>query len=253
MRWRASADADVVAFAGDVSSDLEQAFDFMDKARQGKPAIFVAGNHEYEGKSVERAKEAMARLSEQSGVVWLDGQSVEIGGVVFAGATLWSGFGLFPGLVSEAMSAARFAVCDFTSIALGGKPLDPEGMAAMHKRDAAALGEIFASCQDKPVAALTHFAPFRGALSKKRTGELSSAYWVNALDDELGGLCEAWMHGHVHDSLSFDCMGTKVWCNPRGAGRFYDLDANAGFKRDMLIGMDDAIRACAGLGRKPKA
>ena len=81
--------ADVVILAGDISrperaAPWALAFD--------KPVIYVIGNHEFYGSSLPEVKAAFHRLFDGTHVHLLDDSAVELGGVRFLGATLWTDF-----------------------------------------------------------------------------------------------------------------------------------------------------------------
>ena len=54
----------------------------------GKPAVFVAGNHEWASRDADEREEA-ATAAGRYGVTWLEMSAVDLNGVVVAGATLW--------------------------------------------------------------------------------------------------------------------------------------------------------------------
>ena len=229
------ASVDVALFLGDISVDLEQAFSFMDRARGNATGVFVAGNHEYEGKEIEAARETMRALAKKYGIYFLDNQALDLGEVVILGTTLWSGFDLFPGLRQESMSAAQFGVCDFSTIFQGRKVLTVESMRHMHLEAVDWLRRALLENRGKKIVVASHFAPFSPSLHPKYEHLVNSAYWVNRLDDEFGGLCEVWGHGHTHDSKRYDMHGTQVHCNPRGSSRLFDLASNVHFKKDYPL------------------
>jgi Calcineurin-like phosphoesterase len=94
--WRGSFDQpapefDVLVCAGDVSNDVAESIEYVAAVARGKLAIFVLGNHEYWNDhaiaiTLERSHAAAAR----HGVAFLECNSIDIGGVRFAGATLWT-------------------------------------------------------------------------------------------------------------------------------------------------------------------
>lgn len=91
---------DILIAAGDIGP-VEIAVPWL--AKQGKPVVYVLGNHErYDSTmlgAVTRAKE----LAQGTPVTVLEHESVVIQGVRFLGATLWTSFGeLHPNLVSHA-------------------------------------------------------------------------------------------------------------------------------------------------------
>ena len=83
---------DVLVVAGDVSNVLEEATRMVAALAAGKPAIFVAGNHEWWGdqRSREEKLTAAHASAAKHGVHFLECDVINIAGVRFAGATLWT-------------------------------------------------------------------------------------------------------------------------------------------------------------------
>jgi len=110
-------DADVVVLAGDIARPREAAawasgFD--------KPVLYVPGNHEFYGGSIDGAAAELAQLCDGTGVHLLNDREVVIGGVRFLGTTLWTDFGLFGNdeRKSKAMVEAKRLLRDFSRIAM---------------------------------------------------------------------------------------------------------------------------------------
>ena len=85
-------DADVVVLAGDIARPREAAawalgFD--------KPVLYVLGNHEFYGGSIDGTADELKRLCAGSHVHVLDDDEIVIDGVRFLGSTLWTDFRLF--------------------------------------------------------------------------------------------------------------------------------------------------------------
>ncbi|MBX9846121.1 MAG: metallophosphoesterase [Xanthobacteraceae bacterium] len=82
---------DVFVCAGDVTtSDIDMSIEMVAAIARGKPSVFVAGNHEWAGAPLEVVAYKGQVAAEKHGVNWLELDAVEIGGVRFAGATLWT-------------------------------------------------------------------------------------------------------------------------------------------------------------------
>lgn len=85
------ADFDVFVCAGDVmTGDIEGSIERIAALAGGKPAVFVAGNHEWMTSTIEETAELGAAAAKRCGVHWLELDSVAVHGVRFAGATLWT-------------------------------------------------------------------------------------------------------------------------------------------------------------------
>lgn len=240
-----SPEADLYAFLGDVHAYPERALPFwlrVVEAAQDKPVLFVPGNHEYEGQDVQEAKtllqevcaEAKVTLLDKAAFEWSKGSEV----VKFYGLTLWSNFkGQGDQFQEEAMSAAKMFIGDFSSIFYQGSTLRPAQLEQWHEEEVAWLEAELEKERHgtAKTVVLSHFAPFLGSLSPAFQKDLSSAFFVNNLEAQLGGKADVWCHGHTHSSFQYDCLGTKVHCNPRGHGRLFNLDPNVDFSREYLV------------------
>src|SRR5262245_10007462 len=110
-------DADAIVLAGDIARPPEA----IAWARGlGKPVLYVPGNHEYYGSSLQGTHDKLAALCAGSDVHLLQERALVLQGVRFLGATLWTDFLLFgPGAEREvaAVAASRF-MRDFQRIRL---------------------------------------------------------------------------------------------------------------------------------------
>src|SRR3954470_24248112 len=83
---------DVLVVAGDLIPRMERGVKWLAEQVPDRPVVYVAGNHEFYGederRSVEKAKAAAAGTS----VHVIQNETVRIGSVKFAGATLWVDF-----------------------------------------------------------------------------------------------------------------------------------------------------------------
>ena len=81
--------ADLIILAGDIHRPAQA----LQWARAlGRPAIYVAGNHEYYGSSIAATDRLLRESSRDSLVTVLDCGEKRIGTVRILGATLWSDF-----------------------------------------------------------------------------------------------------------------------------------------------------------------
>jgi len=114
-------DADLVVLAGDVTRPRDAAawalgFD--------KPVLYVLGNHEFYGGSIEGTIDELKRLCAGTHVHVLDDAEIVIDGVRFLGSTLWTDFRLFDDETRRAASKAEAQrlMRDFSRITLGAEP-----------------------------------------------------------------------------------------------------------------------------------
>lgn len=83
---------DALVIAGDVyDSDIERSILWTAQVADGRPAVFVPGNHEFWGRTIEDELERAERRAQKEGVTLLNGQGwMAVAGGHFAGGTLWT-------------------------------------------------------------------------------------------------------------------------------------------------------------------
>jgi predicted phosphodiesterase len=217
-----ASDADVVVLAGDIARPREalawaRGFD--------KPVLYVPGNHEFYGGSIDGVCDELQRLSAGTPVRVLDEAAVVLGGVRFLGATLWTDFGLFgdPQQDAAAKAEAQRLMRDFSRIRTheaSAAVFTPDDSVQLHRRQAAWLADRLADTHAGPTVVITHHAPSRHSIHPRFAGSLLNACFVS----DAAGLLQAdrvalWIHGHTHDSFDHRVNGTRVVCNPRGYAR----------------------------------
>lgn len=216
---RPQADADIVILAGDISRPAESvqwAVGF------GKPVIYVPGNHEFYGGSIDGTLAELRRCCGEAGVHLLDGDALVIDGVRFLGATLWTDFRLFPdGQQQElALQGAMRFMRDFARIRLSEDKdalLTPESSAELHFAYLAWLRTRLEEPHEGPTVVITHHAPSKRSIAARFAGSPINAGFVTDLETLMGRERVAlWIHGHTHDSFDYEVNGTRVVCNPRG-------------------------------------
>lgn len=211
--------ADVLILAGDVHRP-RQALQWA--AALQRPAIYVAGNHEYYGSSIPATNRMLRELSRDSRVTVLDCAETRIGDVRFLGATLWSDFRILgDGPVRErAMAQAVRFSRDFSRIAIDEAqeqmftPAHAAVIFAHHVRWLEArLAEPFAG----ETVVVTHFAPSCSSIAPRFADSPFNGCFVSDLEALVADSGAAlWIHGHTHDSFDYRLGATRVLANPRG-------------------------------------
>jgi predicted phosphodiesterase len=231
-------DADVVVLAGDISRPREAAAWAM---RFSRPVLYVAGNHEFYGSSIDGAAEELKRLCAGTNVHVLDRDEVVIGGVRFLGATLWTDFRLFGNAAADgaAKAEARRLLRDFSRIRRRETDealFTPEDAAALFDEDSRWLAARLAVPHDGPSVVITHHAPSRRSIHARFADSLLNACFVSDAEHLLGRAA-LWIHGHTHDSFDYVVRGTRVVCNPRGYAKG-GVNENRHFDPDLMIDID---------------
>ncbi len=212
-------DADVVILAGDIARPREAiawARDF------GKPVLYVPGNHEFYGGSLDGVAAELGRLSAGTSIHLLDNAEIVIGRVRFLGSTLWTDFELFGGGESRAaaMAQGRQLMRDFSRIRRRDgcdTIFSPEDSADLFEHNAKWLDARLDVPHEGPTVVITHHAPSRKSVHPRFARSLTSACFASDAERLLGGArVQLWVHGHTHDTFDYLVDGTRVICNPRG-------------------------------------
>ena len=230
-------DADVVVLAGDIARPRQAAawalgFD--------KPVLYVLGNHEFYGGSIESTANELKRLCAGSGMRVLDDDEIVIDGVRFLGSTLWTDFMLLGDgdAKSAAMAEARNFMRDFSRIRSGYSStavFTPEESTALFARHADWLDRRLAIPHAGPTVVITHHAPSQQSIHPRYVDSLLNASFVSDAEHLFGtGRAQLWVHGHTHDSFDYSVNGTRVVCNPRGYGKA-GANENPRFDPDLVI------------------
>ena len=230
-------DADVVILAGDIARPREAAAWAM---RFGKPVLYVLGNHEFYGSSIDGAADELKRLCAGTQVHVLDNSEFAIGRVRFLGTTLWTDFELLGGGDQQAVAKAeaRRLMRDFSRIrvaAAADTVFTPDDAAALFDTQAAWLDGRLATAHDGPTVVITHHAPSRQSIHPRFADSLLNACFVSDADRLVGAdRAQLWIHGHTHDSFDYRLNGTRVVCNPRGYAKG-GVNENPLFDPDLMI------------------
>lgn len=156
-------DADVIVAAGDIGLGVSGVQWLLALAR---PAVYVAGNHEYYGGDFDEVRAAIAAACAGTEVRFLDRAAVEIDGVRFLGATLWTDYA---GGDADTMRLLRLAMNDHVQIRRGTRAFEPEDAFAEHRAACTWLESALASAHHGPTVVVTHHAPGCAAGVPRRT------------------------------------------------------------------------------------
>lgn len=116
--WR---DMDVIIAAGDIGTGV-RAINFLAGAFPDKPVIYTPGNHDYWGGEIYSTVRKMKEAAQGTSVhVMPNGESIDIDGVRFIAATLWTDYQLTDSQYN--MDRAQSMMNDFHQIITGPKPI----------------------------------------------------------------------------------------------------------------------------------
>ena len=216
------------------------------------PVLFVPGNHEYDGMDFDAAHARLRETCERLGLIWLERETVVLGGVRFVGTTLWSDFdALGPSAAvapatrhgvpvnplaqllkarDKAFRAANYYLRK-TETTRHGEPWLAEGLREQALVCQAWLRDALATPFDGTTVAITHFAPSLMSADPRYGLTPGTAGFCNALDDLLP-LAQWWLHGHLHAPSDYVHRGCHVVANPLGYAR---KNEQVSFKPKQLI------------------
>lgn len=185
---------DVLILAGDISTDPSDVWNMLRGYPATVPVLYVFGNHEYYGKSIEQTHREF-RLA-LPGVRFLQNDLITIGKYLFAGTTLWTDLNN-----GQCIGAAQYMMNDYRDIHCFN-PIDSLLLNSQAR--------VFLERLPDHAIVITHHAPSFECLDPKYSGfELNGAYANTQLEHKR---FKKWIHGHTH---SANQTGNIV-CNPRG-------------------------------------
>ncbi|GAA2857830.1 metallophosphoesterase [Aminobacter niigataensis] len=212
--------ADVCVVAGDLCNGIDRGVQWLEQhIAPCMPCIYVGGNHEfYRGAIIEGIAAGKVAASQTRRVHFLQNETVELDGVCFVGATLWTDFRL-AGHQALAMSHAQERMNDFRKIAYRRAPwarFRPAAAVGLHSESRRFIEDSLAS-RSSPVVVVTHHAPLRQSLPNPDSNDLLGAAYAS----DMSAILEMkspnlWIHGHIHQSCDYIHSTTRVVCNPRG-------------------------------------
>lgn len=210
--------ADVLVLAGDISRAAAAVALF---ANWPVPVLYVHGNHEAYGGTIEAVQEELRVASRGTSVRFLERETVDFGGVKILGCTLWTDYRLqcVDGHPQQFMNIARRQLNDHRLIRVAtGEVFSPEHALENHETSRAWLADELARPYDGKTVVVTHHAPHPRSVHPRYEGELLNAAFASDLS-ELVQKADIWLHGHVHDSFDYEVSGCRVVANPRGYAR----------------------------------
>lgn len=231
-------DFDVAIACGDIDRPPREAMRYLSQLPdfQGKPVLFVPGNHEFYGFRIDEHETSDPTHKAEAGVVNLHRRSVIIEGVRFVGATLWTDYALY-GDVERAMLHLGYGLNDHAHIVT--TRVDPEAdpgdlrvlrervdyfrpadALTRHIQDLRYIESVLAERFDGPTVVVTHHAPHPNSIEPKyRSSNLNPGFASDLSRTIETFRPELWCHGHVHSSHDYRIGDTRIVANPRGYER----------------------------------
>ena len=172
-------------------------------------------------------------------VTVLEQQHVEIDGVMFLGATLWTDMNRGDPLT---LHATKSMMTDYQAITFHHaahniyRKLDPKDTAEVHLKTMQWMKFMCEENRDKKIVVCTHHAPtFQSVHEHYKHDTLMNGAYASDLSEFIldNENILFWTHGHMHDPSDYMVGQCRVICNPRGyAGfeqRVKEFDPSVGF------------------------
>jgi Icc-related predicted phosphoesterase len=224
--------ADVIVLAGDVHTGMN-GFKWIRETFPAKPVVYVLGNHEFYGQKIPKLIEEIKEAATGSNIHILENNHVEICGVVFLGATLWTDFRL-NGDVVLAEVTAQTGMTDFRRIRVtpSYRRFRPADARRLHRQSLDWLVQQTEAARGSKVVVVTHHAPSPRSISERFQKDPLNPAFASDLESFIAtGNAALWIHGHIHQHSDYIVGSTRVVANPRG----YPGEIQIGFKPSLVI------------------
>ena len=237
-------DADVLVLAGDIHQGTRaiEAFESWDASRKIQ-IVYVTGNHEFYGDSMEAVEQRLRESSSTCGIHYLERQTLVIGAVRFLGCTLWTDYALRSMFSREhVMGEIQKRLMDHFQIRSGMGLFTPQDALDVHISSRQWLTEELAKPFAGKTVVVTHHGPHPLSVHPRYAGDKLNAAYVSDLSSLLPKV-DLWLHGHVHDSFDYQVGRCRVVANPAGYVRNRAVAAsrkdfvleNTGFNNELVI------------------
>lgn len=221
---------DVLIVAGDVwEGEIQRALEAVAALANGKPAVFVMGNHEPWNAELQQARSVARLAAKRLDITLLDDSEAEVEGISFVGGTLWADRDLVgQGGATTQETGEQIQIVEKDSAHL----ITSGDAAALHARTRAMIEAVVARPRAGPLVVVTHHAPHPCCLPAGQRTEPPACHAVSDLSHLTdAGIVSLWVHGHLHHSVDhIRPGGTRLVCNP--AGLWF---SNATFQDDFVV------------------
>lgn len=229
---------DIVILAGDIHTKA-RAPTWAASVFPGIPVLYVSGNHEFYGGTLDKASDAIREACEPyPDIHYLDCDEFVIHGVRFLGVTLWTDFDLFgsdhrPGAMIESGNVMN----DYQQIRIasaGYRKVRPLDTAQLHAKQRSWLDRKLNDPFEGPTVVITHMAPSRKSVTPEYAADPVSAAFASDAED-LATRANLWIHGHTHTSFDYLLGPCRVVANPLGYMKSGGQAENSDFDPNFIV------------------
>jgi len=191
--------------------------------------FMVMGNHEHYGNHFHKTYSELSAMLPDN-VVLLDDQVEEYNGVMFMGSTLWTDYNradpISMMMAKEGMNDYR-AITQFNAVKNVYHKMTPDRLLEEHMKTKEYFKMMLELNRDKQFVVITHMAPsFKSVNEKYRYDTHLNGAYASELSELIldNPNIHTWVHGHMHDPVSYYIGETRVVSNPRGYVGYEDTD-----------------------------
>ena len=235
MAWKKNPDSTVLILAGDIVEVV--LFDSSKGGRSGlvqesfaklsslyDHVLWVFGNHEYYGETLEFAVGHARKRLEKLGLKnfhILENQEFQYDGVSFYGGTMWTSFDNNNPLEQMRfynMNDSKCIKCYDAADRSWKRTITANDVAGIHAKYVRKLHK-FLSDTDGPKVVISHHAPSAIVISDEYRGHPMNSCYIEELSDVISyAQPKAWVFGHLHngDYIPKEIGNTKLLSNTRG-------------------------------------
>lgn len=224
--------ADLVILAGDINLGTK-GIEWIKKYIPYKPVIYILGNHEYYKGTYPNTLHKIISASNDSNVTVLENNRVEINGIRFHGATLWTDFSLFGNPVEYGM-ICQSKMKDYKLIRRDPSysKLRSIDSFKIHQISRAWLEESLEESKEYKNVVITHHAPSIKSVPEFYKNDPVTAAYASDLEALITKYNPPyWIHGHIHTPINYKVGKTEIICNPHG----YINEKYNGYDRELII------------------
>lgn len=211
-------DCDAVLVAGDTAnSDTGIRWLIQQAERLQKPMFVIMGNHDYFGENVQDFDKHIRNLTQDTGVTFLQKDSVDFMGIRLLGCTLWTDYRFEA--KPDTLSQAYALMYDYRAIKAGNRLYTPEDSMTLHQEQRVWLLNQLeqAHGENIPTVVMTHHGISPQSVSQKYAQMPTNAAFLSDLSEwlEADFAPTLWVHGHTHEAFDYVQANTHVVVNPR--------------------------------------
>lgn len=195
---------------------------FIEECRKYQKVLYVMGNHEhYHFCYDDTYNHLKSQLPDN--VTLLENETVELDGVVFIGASLWTDCHKQDPIT---ILHVKDVMNDYRAIKKNPEKhhnfygrLTPEYTIHTHKISKKYIEQQLQINKDRKCVVMTHHAPSVLSIGEEyKNDHHSNGAYYSSLESLIldNPNCVLWTHGHTHNFFEYKIGDTTIFCNPRG-------------------------------------